>query len=130
MSKPIKLNYDLSRNMITATLVTRDVCGCGQSHIKQEAPIGREYAIDLRSIRWVRFQCFGCGKTKELRVVDTWPGLADPLQLSEPSWFFLDALDLGEMIAGPPKPRSWEKVEGGKIAGPHQHLFQGGRRAN
>ena len=127
MSEPIKLNYDLSRSMINGTLITRDVCGCGHNHVEATAPIGREYAIDLRSIQWVRYKCGGCGKTKELRVVDSWPGLSDPTQISEPRWFFLDALDIGEMVAGPAKPREWEKVTDNKIRGPHDH---GGRRAN
>lgn len=112
-----KLNYDLTPALVIAHLICRDVCGCGASHVKEETPLGSEYQVDLKSVRWVRYQCAGCGRTSELRVVDVYPD--NPFAEWRPSWFFLEALDLSESYQGPPKPREWEPVKDNKVRSPH-----------
>lgn len=113
-----KIDIDLTPALVFAHLVSRDVCGCGHSHIKEETPIGREYLADVKSVRWVRFSCGGCDRTKEVRVIDVWPGL-DSMLACRPQWFFLDALDIGESFIGPPMPESWEPVKDNKVRSPH-----------
>lgn len=112
-----KIDYDLTPALFVAHLICRDVCGCGASHVKEETPIGREYNVDLKSVRWVRYECAGCGRTSDLRVIDVYPD--DSSLQYKPEWFFLDALDIGESFLGPPKPREWEPVKDNKVRSPH-----------
>lgn len=104
-----KIDIDYSAQLIIGRLERRNVCACNFSFVKEDVPIGKEYTLDLKSVRWAKFQCFGCGKTSEVRVIDVWE------QGSKPTWTVLDLLDLDRAIPFMPKPDHWMPVKENKV---------------
>jgi hypothetical protein len=109
-----KINIEIGPTLMEAELITDEVCECGMKCIKSEISIGTKYQVDLKSIRWVRYQCFGCGKTIELRVIDAWNSLLVA------QWTFLDCLDIGQVIPIiKPEGKNWTTVKDNSLAPAH-----------
>jgi hypothetical protein len=107
-----KIDITVGPTLIQAKLESVSVCSCGKRLIT--TPVGTRYNADLKSVRWVKFQCFGCGKEQEIRVIDVWSKLCIPY------WFPLACLDIDAMISFAPKPANWEVIEGNKVAPAHR----------
>jgi hypothetical protein len=114
-----KIDIQISPAITLGRLERRNVCDCGFDFIKKEVPLGREYQVDLKSVRWVKFQCFGCGKITHVRAIDVWDKFGA-------TWIILDLLDLDRAIAFMPKPVSWLPVDNNKIL-PKQGLPGGAK---
>lgn len=108
MSNYRKIDITLSPAIALAVLERRNVCSCGFDLIKPEVPIGTEYNVDLKSVRWAKFLCYGCGKTTEIRVMDCWDKFGA-------RWIALDLLDLDRAIPFMPKPSHWIPAKENKI---------------
>lgn len=98
-----KIDMHVGPVIAQAKLVQKHVCSCRMPLVKTE--IGTRYGIDLKSVRWVKFLCFGCGKEQPILVIDVWN------ELLVPQWFPLECLDVAAKIPCPPMPARWEKVE-------------------
>jgi hypothetical protein len=109
------IDMHIGPTLVEAKLISDSVCDCGMKCFKEDTAIGTPYQVDLRSVRWVRFKCFGCGKTLELRIIDAW----SPLLLAQ--WTFLDSLDIAEMLPAINKPDSegWVAVKDNSVAPAH-----------
>ena len=107
-----KINIDLAPQLVAGLLVARSLCACGISLIKSDVDTGTYY-VDLKSVRWGKFRCAGCGAVFDFRIIDAY----DPIFLT-PSWFFLDLLDVGAGIPHAPKPKEWEEVRNNQVAPP------------
>lgn len=107
-----QIDIHVGPTIIQAKLESTSVCSCKKPLIT--SPVGTRYNADLKSVRWVKFQCFGCGKEQEIRVIDVWSKLLTPY------WFPLACLDIDAMISFAPKPERWEPVEGNKVAPAHR----------
>lgn len=108
-----KIDLHIGPTLVQTKLTQHHVCDCKKPIISTEVKIGARYNVDLKSVRWVRFQCFGCGKITEIRVIDVWT----PLLI--PQWFPLQCLELDAAIALAPKPLQWEPVKENKVAPAH-----------
>src|SRR5271157_4336684 len=107
-----KINLHLGPTPIQATLVTDELCTCGKKYI--HAPVGKQYVADLKSVRWVKWQCHGCGKESAIRIIDIWD------ERLIPEWFPLACLDIDAGIPFTPVPQNWEKVKDNKAAPAHR----------
>jgi len=114
-----KIDIALSPALVLGSLERRDVCPCGFGFVKDDVPIGRQYSVDTKSVRWGKFQCGGCGRILEVRLVDVWDKFGA-------TWFILDVLDLDRAIPFMPKPDSWMPVRNNKVA-PKQAMPGGGQ---
>jgi hypothetical protein len=108
---------DLSPKIMPGHLTRRSVCSCGHNQVADSVPLGREYQCDIKSVRWARLSCAGCGKVTDVRLCDVWSPLGATLVMS-PDWFYFDALDLGGAFTGPPKPANWEPVTNNRVGPP------------
>lgn len=105
-----KIDITVGPKIFVARLETRRVCDCGADFIKGEVPIGKRYAIDLRSCRWVKFRCNHCGKEMPIRLIDVWS------EFLVPNWFPLCLLDAERLIPYAPLPMQWMPVQNGLVA--------------
>ena len=103
-----KIDISISPAIAIGHLERRSICSCGYSLLREEAPIGKEYNVDLKSVRWAKFQCGGCGNVLEIRICDTWDAFGV-------NWFVLDVLDLDRAIPFAPRPDSWIPVKDNKV---------------
>jgi len=97
--------------LVPGRLERHSVCACGREFIKRTTPLGKYYDADVKSVRWAKLECAGCGKIQEIRIVDIWDREGFSVM-----WFPLAVLDLDIAIKGPKKPASWEKVYDNKLA--------------
>ena len=108
-----KIDIHIGPTIAIARLENKRLCQCGMLYIKKDVPIGTAYRVDLRSVRWVKFQCKGCGKEFPTRLIDVWD------ELLIPHWFPLECLDLDAVIPLAPLPLKWEPVANGLVAPAH-----------
>jgi hypothetical protein len=92
------------------TLERTSLCPCGNPFMSNHVVRGMRYNVDLKSVRWARFECHGCGKEFEVRLIDVWDEITQ-----RPYWFPLDLLDLDRAIPFLPKPEKWQKVENNQV---------------
>ena len=113
------ITIDLSPKILPGHLVRRGVCGtCSHNQIADSVPLGREYMTDVKSVRWARLTCAGCGKTTDVRVCDVWRPVGKGNFVMLPEWFYFDTLDLGDAYKGPEKSQQWEPVSNNRLAPP------------
>lgn len=105
-----KIDIHVGPTLVRARLVEFSVCSCGYRHIRGEVKRGKQYDADIKSVRWARFQCFGCGKVTDIRVIDIWD------ELLIPTWFPLCLLDIDAKIPIALKPEKWEPVKDNMVA--------------
>ena len=105
-----KIDIHIGPSLIRARLVAFSVCKCGHRHINEGVRYGKQYDADIKSVRWVRFQCFGCGKVLEIRVIDIWDATLTPM------WFPLCLLDIDAKIPIAAKPMNWQPVKDNAVA--------------
>ena len=115
-----KINIELTTTMVAARLEKKSVCPCGHPMMKEGVPLGMVYNIDLKSVRWVRFQCGGCGKTFPMLVADCHAGYPVPI-----TWLPVELLDIFPVVQPPPMPTEWQAVKDNKITG--RQNFPGAR---
>lgn len=108
-----KIDIHVGPTLVTATLEKRNVCDCGMNIVRDEAPIGTEFNADLKSVRWVKFVCHGCGKKFVIRIIDVWGVLLTP------QWFPLACLDIDAGIPYAPIPTEWRPVKDNMVAPAH-----------
>jgi hypothetical protein len=107
-----KIDITISPKLITASVVEKHVCKCKMPVLHDTVPIGQQYVVDLDSVRWVRWQCAGCGAQIELRVLDVYSSMAFvPI-----TWMFLDVLNISGVAPLATKPLKWEKVKNNQVA--------------
>lgn len=119
MAQYKKIDISISPAILAGTLERREVCSCGFLFIKEDVPLGKQYQVDVKSVRWGKFQCGGCGKIHEVRLVDCWDSRGV-------SWFILDVLDLDRAIPFMPKPDNWMPVKENRVL-PKQAFPGGGQ---
>ena len=106
-----KIDIHVGPNLVPAKLISNSVCKCGLQIVSSN--LGTEYQADTRSVRWIRWQCFGCGKTTETRIIDVWNIMLVP------HWIFLDCLDIGMKIPIKKVNATWVTVADNMTAPAH-----------
>lgn len=114
-----KIDMHIGPTLARTRLAQHHVCGCRMPIVKEDVKVGTHYDVDLRSVRWVKFQCGGCGKVSEIRVIDVWTRLLVPM------WYPLACLEIDAAIPYAPKPSQWERTTDNKVA--PAHAMPGGR---
>ena len=108
-----EVDLHIGPTLAVARLEKRSVCTCGMNIVKNDTPVGMSYDVDLKSVRWTKFRCGGCGKEFLMRVIDVWNSFLTP------QWFPLACLDLDAGIPYAPLPENWEKVKENMVAPAH-----------
>jgi hypothetical protein len=98
-----RINIEISPQLMIGKLERKNVCQCNYPFVREDTPLGTEYHVDLRSVRWARFKCHGCGKISDIRICDVWDAFGV-------NWFVIDLLDLDAGIPFRPKPDFWEPI--------------------
>ena len=58
-------------NIVTRALARLSICKCGYSVLRDSIPVGREYRLDLDSVRGgFLYQCGQCGAARRVIVVN------------------------------------------------------------
>lgn len=109
-----QIDIHVGPTLVVAKLVKQHVCSCKHPMISTGSLLGKRYDADLKSTRWVKFQCFGCGKKQIIRVIDVWS------ELLIPQWFPLAMLDIDARIPITAKPENWEPVKDNLVAPAHR----------
>jgi hypothetical protein len=107
-----KIDIHMGPQICLARLENPKLCDCGFHFIKEEIRVGKEYFVDLKSVRWAKFQCGGCGKIFPVRLIDVW---FDALTVQ---WLPLGCLDIDAAIPYAPLPTQWEPVKDNKVSPP------------
>lgn len=118
----MKIDIHVGPQIVVGRLEQKSICDCGLSIVNDDVALGKQYDVDIKSVRWVKFQCKGCGKEFPVRVIDAWNSWLVP------QWFFLDLLDIGAAIRCTPLPAKWEPVRNNMVA--PAHGLPGGRIIN
>ena len=102
-----RIDIKVSPKLMRATLMLTAICPCGMRAYSDER-LGEQVSVEINSVRWARWTCFGCGKVLDVRIADIYPD--GPFVGIK--WALLDLLDLGAAIPfnAAPKPARWEKV--------------------
>ena len=107
-----RIDIVINPALVTGTLVVKAICQCGIEALKETVLVGKRYICDVKSVRWARWRCEGCGKVQDVRLIDVY----SDMPFVPISWFLLDLLDLGAGVPFAPKPTRWEDVRNGKVS--------------
>lgn len=119
-----RIDITVGPKIFIARLETRKVCECGADFIQTSVPLKKRYAVDLRSVRWVKFLCHSCGRETPIRLIDVWS------ELLVPAWFPLGCLDVDLAIPLTPIPDNWMPVKNNLVAPAHGHPYSMLRRGD
>jgi hypothetical protein len=108
-----KIDMHIGPTIAQTRLVQHHVCDCKMPVVNKEVREGTRYNVDLKSVRWVKFVCGGCGKESEIRVIDVWTPLLTPM------WYPLECLEIDAAIPLAPKPEKWMPVKDNKVLPAH-----------
>lgn len=108
-----KIDMHLGPTLAVTRLVQHHICECRFPLINEDVKVGTRYDVDLKSTRWAKFTCGGCGKEKQIRVIDVWTRLLTPM------WFPLTCLEIDAAIPYAPMPEKWIPVKENKLAPAH-----------
>lgn len=105
-----KINIEISPTLVVGRLDRKYLCACKKPFFKNDVPLGTRYNVDIKSVRWVKYQCFGCGKESLVAIIDCHEGFPIPV-----SWFPVECLDIFPAIPLPAIPKQWQKVKDNKV---------------
>lgn len=96
-----KIDIGIGPTLVVTHIKRLAICPCGNRLYREGVEVSTEYQVDIKSVRWGKFQCHGCGKELNVRFIDQYSEI-DP----KPRYALLDTLVLGEAIPKARKPDS------------------------